>query len=118
MKTVKSPFKEHPLHHVISAIRALNIQLSRSRNEFLAYESEKAHFEATLVKNSFGTSNAEKTVNARATPEWMNFHRKLARLESEYEFLKFEMEILEKEYQAQYLALKQDNGLIEKGLDG
>lgn len=79
-------------------------------------KASKDHFEATLVKSSPGDSNAEKTVYAKATKEWAEFHKKLARLEAEYEFYKLQFKVLEMEYQAQYLSLKLDGGLIKKEL--
>lgn len=107
-------FKDHPLSHIISAINAKNTELGRARDSYLRVKAEKDHFEATFVKSSPGDSNAEKVMNAKTREEWMLFHRKLGRLESEYEFYKLQFKVLEYEYQAQYLCLKLDENLIKK----
>lgn len=107
-------FTAHPLQHIIAALGAKNIELGKARNNFLAKKAEKDHFEATLVKSSPGESNAEKVMQAKATGEWLEFHTRLNRLESEYEFIKLQFKILELEYQAQYVTLKLDAGLIKK----
>lgn len=104
----------HPLQHIIAALSAKNIELGRARNDFLAKKAEKDWFEAGIVKMSPGESNAEKTMNAKSQQEWLEFHKRLNRLEAEFEFIKFQLKILELEYQAQYLALKQDEGQIKK----
>lgn len=107
-------FKQHPLQHIISALSAKNIELGRARNAFLAQKAEKDHYEAWLIREAPGSSNAEKVMQAKANTSWLRFHQVLNRLEAEYEFIKFQLKILELEYQAQYLALKQDEGLIKK----
>lgn len=104
----------HPLSHIIAALGAKNIELGRARNNFLSLKAEKDHFEATLIKGALGESNAEKTMLAKANESWMTFHKALNRFEAEFEFIKFQLKILELEYQAQYLALKQDEASIKK----
>ena len=54
-------------------------------------------------------------MSAKSTNEWLAFHSALNRAEAEYEFVKFQLKILELEYQAQYLALKLDEKVIKKG---
>lgn len=108
-------FKDHALQHIIAALSAKNIELGKARDAYLSVKAEKDHFEATLVKQAPGDSNAEKVMNAKACEGWMLFHRKLGRLESEYEFYKLQFKVLELEYQAQYLSLKLDAGLIKRG---
>ena len=109
-----SPFRDHPLGAIIAALGAKNIHLGKARNEYLRLEAERKHFEATLIQASEGKSHAERTNYAQTAPGWLAFHQKLARAESEYEFHRLEFSILEKEYQAQYLQLKLDHGLIQK----
>lgn len=114
--TMKFPFrsKGNALSDTVDALNALNTRLGASRNAFLAKKAERDHFEATLVKSSPGESNAEKVMNAKATSEWLNFHKILNRLEAEYEFFKLQFRVLELEYQAQYLEQKLDQGMIRK----
>jgi|ERR1043165_2163588 hypothetical protein len=104
-----------PLSHVLSALDGMNKRLGKARNEFLAMKAMKDHFEATLVKSSPGESNAEKVVNAKADPRWQDFHEVLNRYEAEYEYLRVQFSILEKEYQAQYLELKLNDTAIKRG---
>lgn len=108
-------FRSHPLKDIIEALRSHNEVLGRARSEYLGLEAEKRHIEANAVKRADGKSHAERVTNAQAEPEWAVFHLKLARAESIYEFRKLEFSILEKEYQAQYLALKMDEVVIKKG---
>jgi len=108
------PFKEHALSDIIRALHTKNTDLGIIRNSFLSFKAEKEHMDASLIKLSSGDSNAEKTMNAKATKEWADFHKKLSRLEAEYEFRKLEFKVLEYEYQARYLQMKLDGGLINK----
>lgn len=77
-------------------------------------EAERKHFEATLIKAAEGKSHAEKTVNAQATQEYLEFHQELARLESEYDFQKLRYDILDKAWQSEYLTCKIDNETIKR----
>lgn len=92
-----------------------NIELGKARNAYLLLKAEKDHFEAKLVKFSPGESNAERVNNAKADPKWLEFHLKLNRSESEYEFIKLQMKILEMEYYAQLNEFKLDGSIIKKG---
>lgn len=107
-------FKPHALHHIIAALSAQNILLGKARNNFLSLKAEKDHFEATLIKEAPGESNAEKTMLAKANESWMTFHKALNRFEAEYEFIKFQLKILEMEYFAQKQELDLNGSLIKK----
>jgi hypothetical protein len=104
----------HPLESHVEALRAHNDTLGKARNAYLAKEAERKHFEATLIRAAEGKSHAEKTVNAQATLEWVEFQVALARLEAVFEFQKLKYDVLDKEYQAAYLQLKLDGPLIRK----
>lgn len=108
------PIQDNPLYHVISMLHKQNETLGKARDQYLAMEAERKHFESSLMLKGAGTSVAERKVMAEASDKWLEFHKALARLESVYKFQEFKMSILEKEYQAQYLALKLDNSLIKK----
>ena len=103
-----------PLADLIQALEAQNEVVGRARNDFLAKDDERKHFEATMIQSALGKSHAERTVNAQARPEWLTFHQALARAQAVYEFQKFKLEILDKEWLAQYLVLKSDGPLIKK----
>lgn len=102
------------LAEALVRLDALNTQLGTRRNTYLLLEAERKHFEANLVRAALGKSSVEKKINAEATVEWLSFHRTLARAESEYEFLKLQMSILEKDWQSKYLRSKLDGELIKK----
>jgi hypothetical protein len=106
----------HALADQIDTLSKQNDVLGIARNAYLAKEAERKHFEATLIVAAVGKSHAEKTVNAQATSDWLEFHKDLARLEAVFEFqkFKFKFEILDKEFQAAYLQLKQDAPVIRK----
>lgn len=101
-----------PLSPVIEALTKQNAIVGAARNSYLAKEAERKHFESTLIQSADGKSQAEKLVNAQAMPKWPEFAKALARLESVYEFEKFKLSILDKEYQAQYLELKENGKQI------
>jgi len=106
---------KHPLEPSIDALGAQNTLVGKVRNDYLTMEAERKHFEAKLVKAAEGKSQAEKLTNAHATEEWLVFHKKLARAEAIYEFEKFKLEILDKEFQALYLQMKLDEKQIRRG---
>jgi len=105
----------HFLSEIIDKLDRQNDTLGIARNAYLAKESERKHFEATLIQAASGKSHAEKTVNAQALPEYARFQKDLARLEAVFEFQKLKFEVLDKEFQAQYLQAKQDAPVIRKG---
>ncbi len=70
--------------------------------------------ESTLVKSAPGESNAEKSMNAKSTPEWLAFHKSLNRKEAVYEFERLKFSILEKEWFSVNAELKADTSLIRK----
>lgn len=107
-------FKSHPQSEVISHLNTLNDQLGAARNAFLLKDAEKDHFEATLIIEAVGKSNAERVIQAQARIEWLEFHKELARLEAAYEFLKLKFRVLEHEFQSQYLETKLNEELIKK----
>lgn len=88
--------------------------LGKARNAYLIKESERKHFEAMLIRDAAGKSHAERVINAQAASEWVTFQRELARLEAVYEFQKLRFEILDKEWQSQYLTCKLDGAVIRK----
>jgi hypothetical protein len=104
------------LERLISALYEHNIVVGKARNRYLLKEAERKHFESVLVKNAEGKSHSEKVIYAQATNEWLEFHKDLARLESVYEFQKFKLEILEKEWLAEYSSRKSDERQIKRGV--
>lgn len=94
------------LDEIIQMIHAQTDALGKARNDYLAKKAEKRNFEASLKKDAFGTSQTERSMNAEATDEWLDFEKILNRLEAVYEFQSDKLEALNKEYQAQYLELK------------
>ncbi len=103
------------LRECLNRLEALNDTLGRSRFSYLTKEAERKHFEASLVRNAAGKSHAEKLVSAQSSEQWLRFHKDLARLESVYEFQKFKMEILNKEYLAIYATYKVESDHLKKG---
>lgn len=108
--TKRSPSSDpgHPLSHILRVMEAQNDTLSKARNAYLTKEAQRKYTEAVLVRKAQGKSHAEKMINAQATKDWLEFHTELARLEAIYEFQRLKWEILDKEFQAQYLTLKTD----------
>jgi hypothetical protein len=104
-----------PLDSVIEALSEQNVIVGRARNAYLAKESERKTFESRLIQAAEGKSQAEKLMNAQATDEWLEFSKALARLEAVYEFEKFKLTILDREYQAQYLEIKDNGKQIVRG---
>lgn len=103
-----------PLAKALARLEAKNIDLGRARNVYLMLECERKHFEAKLVGEALGKSHAERMIHAQGSEEWLVFHKKLARAESEYEFIKLQFSILEKTWQSLYLETKLDGSVILK----
>ncbi len=103
-----------PLIRLTTQLHALNETLSKARYLYLSLEAERKHFESRLVKEAQGKSHSEKVTIAQSSKEWLEFHHKLARLESEYQFHLFKFKITELEFQACYLTQKQDGDIIRK----
>lgn len=96
------------LRGIIDKLEKQNDLLGKARNAFLMVESEKKHFEATLVQQSQAKSHADRVTDAHSSEKWLAFHKNLARLQAVYEFQKLKFEILNKEYLAEHLSLKLD----------
>lgn len=112
---MKFPSKEvNPLSPILALLEAQCDILGKARNEYLGAEAERKHVEAKMVKEALGKSHAEKVVNAQATYEWMEFHKRLARLEAVYEFQKLKFTVIQADWQSQYLVLKLDASIIRK----
>lgn len=103
-----------PLDAVIESLSEQNVVVGRARHAYLAKESERKTFEARLTQTAEGKSQAEKLMNAQATEEWLEFHKALARLDAVYEFEKFKLDILDKEFMAQYLELKDNAQIVRR----
>lgn len=99
----------------IDKLTQQNEILGRARDKYLAKESERKHFEATLIKSADGKSHADRTVEAQATEDWLVFHKELAKLESIFEFQKLKFEILDKEYLAEYATYKIEERVMRGG---
>ncbi len=91
-----------------------NAVLGKARNAYLLKEAERKHFEAVLIRKAEGKSHAERLVNAQSTEAWVNFQKDLARLEAVFEFQKLKYEILDKNWQAEYLGQKLDGSTIKR----
>lgn len=88
--------------------------LTEARGKYLLKEGERKSFESRLIKESEGKSHVEKTVNAQATEEWLQFHVELAALETEYEHQKLRHDLLDKVYLAEHLSAKLDADTIKR----
>lgn len=106
------------LNLLIKALHQQNKTLSRARFNYLTKEAERKHYEATEVTaaglGKLKISHAEKVTLAQGSETWLSFHRELARLESLYQFELFKFKIMELEYQAKYLEMKQDGKEIKR----
>ncbi len=102
------------LSRFTQSLEEQNAVLGKARNAYLLKEAERKHFEAVLVRKAEGKSHAEKLVNAQSTPEWATFQKELARLEAVFEFQKLRYEILDKNWQAEYLGMKLDGATIKR----
>ena len=98
----------------LNALTKQNARLRDARNAFLLKDAERKHFEARMVQSAGGKSHAERTVNAQAHPEWLEFQRELAALQGAYEFEKLKYEILDKAYLAEHATFKIEEGLIKR----
>lgn len=98
----------------LNALSLQNDTLKNARTSYLLKEAERKHFEATLISGAQGKSIAEKTINAQASEEWVEFHRELARLESAYEFEKLKYDILDKAYLAEHATFREEASQIRK----
>jgi hypothetical protein len=107
--------KESPLAHLTKALSEQNVFVGKARHKYLSKEAERKTFEARLIQESNGKSHAERLINAQATEYWLDFAKALARLEAVYEFEKFKLTILDREYQAQYLELKDNERQLRSG---
>jgi hypothetical protein len=102
------------LERLTDALTQQNEIVGRARNAYLGKEAERKHFEAVLIRDAKGKSHAERMINAQATEQWLVFHKDLARLQAVYEFQKFKLEILDKEWLAQYMTQKTDAPVIRR----
>lgn len=98
----------------LNSLTEQNKTLGSARARYLLKESERKHFEALLIKKAAGKSHAERTINAQATRDWLEFQQVLAGFESEFEFEKLKYEILDKAYLAEHLSMKLDAGEIKR----
>lgn len=98
---------KHPLDDIVKLCERQSEQLGIARNAYLGRKAEKRNLESRLQKESGGKSQAEREMLAYATQDWLDFEKDLARLEAVYEFQRDKLEVLNKEYQAQYLELKE-----------
>lgn len=101
------------LDPITDALAEQNEIVGRARNSFLQLKAEKDTFESKMIKQAEGKSQAEKRMNAEATEEWLEFHKRYARAEAVYEFEKFKLQVIDKEWLAQYQSQK-DNDLVIK----
>lgn len=98
-------------------IRRLNLQndlLGLVRAQYLEAESTRKHYEAKMISGAEGKSHAERLVNAQASEEWRELSLSIAKFESELEFNKLKMSVLDKEYLALHLSLKIDSEVMRK----
>lgn len=86
--------------------------LAMAKYLYLMREAERKHVEATLIKESQGSSQAEKLVNAQATSQWVGFHKELAELEARYHWHVLKLDVIQSQLQIEYLLLKQAYELI------
>lgn len=105
----------NPLSALTTALHKQNDILSKARHDYLLWEAARKHTEAVLTQQAAGKSFAEKTMNAQGTKDWLEFHLKLARLESVFEFQKLKYEVLDREWLAQHQAFKLDHETIKRG---
>lgn len=105
---------KHPLNDVIAMIQEQTESVGIARNSYLAKKAMKRNTEATLLKEAEGDSQKAKEMNAHADPAWLRYEQELNRLEAIYEFQRDKLEVLNKEYMAQYLELKDNSQAIRK----
>jgi hypothetical protein len=98
----------------LNALTEQNKKLRDARNAYLLKEAERKHHEAVLIQSAAGKSSAEKTVNAQASDEWLEFQQELAVLEGAYEFERLKYEILDKAWTSEYGTYKIEERIIKK----
>jgi hypothetical protein len=103
----------HPLRDICKMIEEQTESVGIARNSYLAKKAEKRNLEARLKKNAEGSSQTERSMNADATDEWLTFEKELNRLEAIYEFQSDKLEVLNKEFQAQYQELKMNQDFLK-----
>lgn len=104
------------LRDCIDRLNVQNNVLSLIREAYLLQESTKKHFEAGLMSAAPASckSHVDRLSHAQSLRVYLEFHQKLAQLESTYKFEELKFSILEREWQSQYLSLKVDNASIQK----
>lgn len=98
----------------LNALTKQNEVLRDARLAYLLREASRKTFEARLIREAEGRSQAEKTMNAQAEQKWADFHHELAVLESEFEFQRLKYEVLEKAYLAEHATYKIEDSLIKR----
>lgn len=108
---------DEQLQRIIAMLLRQNETLGKARFDYLDMEAERKHFEGNAIKSAGGMniSHAQATTWAQSTKEWLDFHKKLARLEAIFEFEKLKFEVLSKEFLAIHLSLKLDHETLKKG---
>jgi hypothetical protein len=99
----------------LNALHKQNETLRKAREAYLLKEASRKHFEATLIRQAEGKSQAEKLINAQSKKEWLEFSKELAALESVFEFERLKWELLDKAYLAEHLSYKLDGDTIKRG---
>lgn len=105
---------DHPLRDIMNALEKQTDAVGKSRADYLAKKSEKRNLEARLKKEADGDSQVAKLMNADAHPAWLEFEKALARLEAIYEFQSDKLDVMNKEFQCQYLELKDNAEFLRK----
>lgn len=85
-----------------------------ARNCYEAKEAELEIFENTFPPFRDDEPENQRKRRAKATPKWAVLRKELARAKSVYEFRKGELSVMNKEYQAQYLELKDHESFLKK----
>lgn len=111
---MKNSRMDRALAERLNNLNAQNEKLTEARGAYLLKEAQRKNFEALMIKNAEGKSQAEKTVNAQALAEWLKFQEELARLENAFEFEKLRYDILDKAFTAEYLSAKLDADTIKR----
>jgi uracil-DNA glycosylase len=106
--------RKHALEEIVNILNEQTVAVGIARAAYFAKKAEKRNLEARLKKAALGRSQAEKVMLADATDEWLQFEKRLNRLEAEYDFQRDKLEVLNKEYQAQYLEIKDHERAIRK----
>lgn len=98
----------------LNALTKQNEVLRDVRASYLLKEASRKHLESRMVRAAEGRSQAEKTVNAQSTDEWLGLQQEIAELESAFEFEKLKYEILDKAWLAEHVTYKIEDGLIKR----